>query len=906
MPADHLVIVESPGKIKAIQKYLDAISANTYMVMASYGHICDLPPVALGFDTRTFEPHYEVYEDKIAQVKKLKAAARQCKSVILATDDDREGEAIAFHLKRVLELKDPDRITFGSITINSLREALNHPRKIDQLKVDSQETRRLLDRMIGWLVSPAARTYVVPNSSMGRVQTAVLWLLVDLERRIRDFKSVQHYGVEAYFNNNEISPAVPWTAVWDTSGWLDHGEQYWLDRPSAEKVAGIKQLKVTSVTKEPMELKPHAPFITSTLQRAAQKILKLTPRQTMDLAQKLYEAGAITYMRTDNPNFSAEAFMALKKYAIDNDLPVEDTQRTFKSKAGAQEAHEAIRPTSFLLKEVGKGKIQELYDLIWMRSVACQLKSAKFDVREVIMEGETSVVLNGQTQNKKAIFKARGRTLTYKGWMQLTDMDFSEVEDDDKEDDHTNNPIPHQIREGDIIQVSSASVLDKKTAPPKRLTSAALIARLESCGVGRPSTFASTVELLETRDYIRYDKNRIFVTERGTRIIDVMEKHFKFIDVKYTAAMEDSLDEIATGSKPWFPITNSFWDEINREVTAFIAHIHTTLPQHKCEVCQALVIKKTFKDSEYWACTSCNTKYADGSGRPGQRVINEKTEFKCVECNRFLIYKKGMGQKALYEYFACSGATDQDALNRCYAKYDSLPGSSPATPDFEKYRHQSKFKCPVCERRLLQRVAHKDDPAKRFNYWVCEGNKKDNGVCDVYVDDKNGSPDFEAFELNRKYLCASCQGYVKRFKYKDKPGYFWRCQNKLKDKPKQTCGIFYDDIDGQPDYDKYQKDHEHKCTNCGSFLASKTSTDGEKIWRCQLSNNECGFVYPDLDDKPDYEVAKKTYTEKCPNCKLGFLSQKTNTKGIFWACSSWVCKTFYPDEGGKPQMIKAD
>lgn len=898
MAESCLIIVESPGKIKSIQKYLDMISANTYTVMSSSGHICDLPEKDLGFDPKTFVPTYEVYEDKLHHVKKLKAAAAKYSKVILATDADREGEAIAYHLQRILGLKSPDRIEFGSIELPVLREALKNPRKVNQLMVDSQETRRILDRMIGWLVSPIARDYVVPKSSMGRVQTAVLWMLVDLERRIKNFQSVQHYGVEAYLLNKESSPAVPWTAVWDSSGWLKSGETYWLDRASAQKVSEIRRLKVVSMVKGNTEIKPHAPFITSTLQRTAQKVLKLTPKETMSLAQKLYEAGAITYMRTDSPNISAEAFIALKKYAIDNDLPVEDTQRRFKSKTGAQEAHEAIRPTSFLLKEVGQGKIQDLYNLIWMRALACQLKAAKYDTKEATLEGEVLVQVDGLTQNKKAIFKARGRTRTYKGWMQLSDMDYSEIEDDEKEEE-ANNPIPDNIREGDILEVSNAQVLDKKTAPPNRLTSSALIARLETSGIGRPSTYASTVELLEVRDYIEYVKGRIFVTDRGIKIIDTMERHFKFIDVAYTAEMESALDDIANG-KPYFPILKSNWDQINGEAQAFIAHIHSTLPQHKCEVCHALVIKKTFKDSAYWACTSCSAKYADGMNKPSVRQIRELTEFKCEECGRQLIFSKGVYQGEQYASFSCSGKEDQDALNRCYARYDVLSKSNPETPDFEKYRKQAQFKCRVCDRQLLYRSSKGKDKKVR-TYWVCSGYRKEAPLCSSFYDDNKGEPDYQAFEMNHKFNCASCSGYLTRYKYKEKSGHFWVCRNKSQSTGEQ-CGIFYEDLNEQPDYDKYQRDHEYKCINCNSFLAMKTNSDHEKIWRCQSVNNACGFQYADDGDRPDLELAKKTYTEKCPNCKLGFLSQRTNSKGLYWSCSNWDCKTFFPDEDGKPDL----
>lgn len=900
-----LVIVESPKKRVSIQKYLDSIEQGRYVVMASGGHFCDLPLSSLGFDPETFKATYEVYSDKVDIVNRIKSTAKQCGSVVLATDDDREGEAIAYHLKNFLGLDNPDRIAFGSIEKEVLIEALKNPRKIDMRKVESQETRRLLDRMIGWLVSPVAQNYVVPKSSMGRVQTAVLWMLVDLERRIAQFKSVQHYGVEAYLLNKELEPALPWTAVWDTSTWLKFGEQYLLDKGLAQKVADIKHLKVVSVENDTTELKPHAPFITSTLQRAAQKVLKLSPKETMKLAQTLYESGAITYLRTDNPNISSDSFAALRKYAIDHDLPVEETQRQFKTKATAQQAHEAIRPTSYARKEVGEGKIQQLYDLIWVRTIASQLKAAKFDTKEVLLEGEAAVVEDGLTRHKKAVFKARGRILTYKGWKQLSELDFSETEEDEMEESF-NNPIPNNLKVGDILEVSNVQLVDKKTAPPNRLTASALVARLDSSGIGRPSTFASTVEVLEVRDYIKFVKDRIYVTDRGFKIIDTMEHGFKFIDVDYTAEMENSLDEIANG-KPWYPILKENWDQINGEVQAFISHIHAKLPQHKCEVCSSLVIKKQYKESVYWACVKCSAKYSNKNDKPSARQVRELTEFKCEECARKLILRKGEFNGLAYKGFSCSGMEDEDALNRCYAKYNVMQGSSPDTPDYEHYRLMSRFKCVLCDRKLNFVDKKATDKAPARKYWVCTGYKKDNVLCSAFYDDKNNEPDFAAFELNQKYKCVVCQGFISRVKKKDDGGFYWKCKNKTKvSGVEEYCNQTYDDLDSQPDYDAYQRDHEHKCFNCGSFIALKTSPLGVQAWRCQSLKGVCGFEYPADGDRPNIEGAKLIYKHKCPKCKLGFFHTKTNSKGEYFACSSWGCKTFAASEGGVPVINNKD
>lgn len=896
MSANCLVIVESPNKVKTVQGYLDVISPKKYTVMASVGHICDLPAKDLGFDTKTFVPIYQVYPNKEDVVRRLKSAVRSHENVLMATDNDREGEAIAYHLSRELGVRNPDRIVFGSITKDALADALNNTRKIDQKIVDSQETRRVLDRIIGWKVSPVARQYVVPDSSMGRVQSATLCLLVHLEKAIQGFKVTNHFGVDLMMINTEVDPNLPWTATWDVSKWLKSGEKYWLDQPSAEAVKGIKTVKVIHAEDGVAESAPSAPFITSTLQRAAQVSLKFSPGKTMELAQKLYAAGAITYMRTDNPNFAPEAFAAFKKYAEDNNLPVVDKVRKFESKASAQEAHEAIRPTSFSLKLVAEGDLQKLYDLIWMRAAASQLKSATYETREVILEQDVQVVLDGTPQVKTATFKAHGRKLIYSGWKSLTSMDLSELDDDEKEAE-PNNIIPKTIKVGDVLQVSEGLLRNKKTSPPGRLSAASLIKKLEDSGIGRPSTYAGIVDTLEDRLYIKYVKGKIHVTDRGMKIIDTMEGKFKFIDVKYTSVMEGYLDEIAAG-KPWFPFLKSFWDEINQEIDEFTTYIRSTLPQHKCEVCQALVVKKATDRGAYWKCTECRVTYADSNNKPGVRQVSEKTSFACVECDRPLVYRKGSYNGVDYENFSCSGATAPS--DKCYAKYELISGSNPATPDYEQYKEMNKYSCKICERKLVYGIAHKDDPAKRRPFWRCSGNTRENPSCTAFYNDKNGAPDYEAFDLNHKYKCEKCEGFITRFPKKDNTGHLWVCRNVPKGR-KTECGEIYNDLDGQPDYEKYKQDHTHKCPNCQSFIALRKGAAGE-VWRCSKKDFECGWNFGTDPQAPDIEGAKLRYVHKCPTCKLGYLEKGTNSKGVYWRCVSGACNTFLEDQDGVPDL----
>ena len=893
-----LLIVESPEKAKTIQGYLDSSFPNQYEVKASVGHICDLPKKNLGFNTTTFEANYEVSEGKENVVRTLKSIARRCDNVILATDNDREGEAIAAHLKRELGLINPDRILFNQITKATIEKALLSPTKINQALVDSQETRRLLDRMIGWKVSPVARQYVVPESSMGRVQTAVLWMLVDLERRIAAFSSIKHFGVDAYMLDANAEPKTPWSASWDSKPWRGEDELYWLDRPSATKVSEIKQLTVKSVETGKATRNPAEPLITSTLQRAAEKSLGLTPKETMQLAQKLYESGAITYMRTDNPNLAEDTFKELMDYATAAGLPVVDKQRKFKAKVGAQEAHEAIRPTAFGVQKVGDGKIQSLYELIWNRAVACQLKAAEYDTRTVVLTQSVEVTIDGVSSTKTAEFKANGRVQTYAGWLSLSAKDFSEEENDEE---GMNNAIPLSLVVGDVITLSSTQLLEKATKPPSRLTSSDLIKKLEQVGIGRPSTYASIIDTLEYRSYIRYEKKRMHVTDKGTKIIDSMEGQFRFIDVKYTADIENDLDDIAHGKKQWLPVTRQFWQEINEEVEAFVHQVHAKLPQHKCEECNSLIILQEGKFGKYWRCVdkSCTARYAVEGDAPGSRVIKEETSFPCVECRRNLIYRKGAFNNKPFEYFVCSGA--QDATNPCTAKYEPLKGSNPVAPDLDQYREASKYKCLLCERRLV-RLPSKAKPGTFF--WMCSGNRKENPLCATFYNvTEAGTPDYEAFELNRKYKCVECQNFLSRLKYKEKPGHFWKCTHKS---GKTECNSFYSDLeDGTPDFEKYASEHEHKCVNCDNYLRQFTRLppSNDVIWICTHPLRKCGWIYKNVDNKPDIEAAKETYANKCPKCKLGGLSMYKPKEGaMYWQCSDRSCDHSFADNAGSPDL----
>lgn len=949
-----LVIVESPGKIKTIQKYLDSLWPQKYEVQASIGHVCDLSVKSLGFDPKTFEGHYEVSEDKQKVVRNLKAIAKRSNDVILAMDKDREGEAIAFHLMRELRLTNPDRIVFNEITKPAIEKAMKAPVKIDLPKVYAQETRRILDRMIGWRVSPVARNYVVPDGSMGRVQTVVVLILVLNDRAIKQFVSEKHYGVSMMMLNNEKVPVAPWSADWDHKSWREPDQKIWLDRPSAEKVQTIKTLVVDNINIGESTNSPPPPLITSTLQRAAEINLNLSPKETMAYAQKLYEAGVITYMRTDNPNLSAEAYIAIKDYCLLNDLPIEPTQRKFSTKKNAQEAHEAIRPTSFSLLKVADGVMQDVYELIWNRAVACQLKATKYDTKEVLLSQSVQVTINGVPSTKKAIFKAKGRRQTYEGWRILNKKEFSEVEVEDREEESDlSNLIPEKLKVGDTVEVKDTQLHEKNTEAPRRYSVVGLIAELERCGIGRPSTYVSLIDTLLKRKFITIEKKKVFVAEAGFKIIDTMANDFSFIDVKYTAGMEDKLDDIEAGSLQFKSILQAFWDEVNQEVSGFEKRIVATLPQYHCEACNSLVLKKSGKKGAFWRCSNepCSAVYVDKNGTLGSRQVTASTNFDCVECGRKLNYRKGSYEGRDYEYFQCSGVSEKE--KPCAAKYKTLPNLKDVAPDFDLYKEENKHKCHECGRTVLKKCSEKTGVKKYF--WVCTGKRKESPLCNVSYQDKNGSPDIEGYKAQylldhtHKCIAGECTNFIKRRKYREKEGCFWVCDCKsfygdlnglpdyeafkityeqnhthkcihegcstgylarIQKKNKadgffwkcNSCPSFYTDKDKLPDFEKFKIDHTHKCFNCQSYIYNMVSLTNVSKWRCAEAT--CCIPYENLDGKPNYEIAKATYIHQCSKCKFGklksIISPKSNRKQ--WVCQNNVCNTYYEDVEGLPDL----
>jgi DNA topoisomerase-1 len=533
-----LMIVESPNKIKKIK----AILGSGWDVAASVGHIRDLPVKSLGVEPNTYRLEYQILERSESVVAQLQQRATRSEQVYLATDPDREGEAIAWHLQQVLKLRRYERVTFDAITEKVIRAALKTPRQLNTNLVHAQEARRGADRLVGYQVSPALSNQTgIARLSAGRVQSVALRLVVDRQREIEAFKETKHFGAEAIFDGGK------WRAQWDTAPFLKEGEEYILDAALAEEAAKCRLFAVTAAATKPATKAPPPPFTSATLLQAASVTLGYKPEQTAQIAQRLFEEGLITYHRTDSQNFSAEALAEIRAYAASNNLPLPPKARTWKSKESAQEAHEAIRPTHLEQRQAGADSDQKkLYDLIWTRAVASQLADAEYSVN--------TLTLAAQDGSEPFVFKAVGRTLIKPGWRTLTAKDAAE------------EPDPNDTEDSEKQSDENGRVLNKQTRPPNGYTQASLIKKLEHEGIGRPSTYPAILKNIITRNYIDDSKKILRATDLGILLIDALKGHFAFLEYDYTRSLEQQLDDIAEGKAQYLSVVSSIDGQLKKEL----------------------------------------------------------------------------------------------------------------------------------------------------------------------------------------------------------------------------------------------------------------------------------------------------------------------------------------------------
>jgi len=666
-----LMIIESPNKIKKLQ----AILGDGWEIMASYGHIRDLPRNEMGVEKPDFIPQYEFtpkvpnpkkkgefFDGSEVRVKRMKAKVREADEVYLATDPDREGESISWHLLESLELDDYKRVEFNEITESAVKEALRNVREIDYKLVASQEARRVLDRFVGYTVSPVLCQQSGAKLSAGRVQSPALRLVKEREDAIRAFKMTKHYGALLTFADAKTGDT--WTAEWDTSKLVSEDNPYFMDFEHAQLVAQTKAVSVLSFNESEASRNPPAPFTTSSMQQAASVTLGLNPSAAMDAAQNLFAQGHITYHRTDNPNVSADSMADIQAVAEAMGLDMVSKQRMFKAPEGSQAGHPAITPTHWEVEEAGENDEQRaLYRLIRQRAIACQLAAARYAVRETVLQASTSV--GGSVPE----FKAKGRTLIYSGWLKLIDKD--QTEDEDESDAESSNPIP-LLGIGDAIESSKGNVLEKKTKAPPRYTEASLVKALEDHGIGRPATYAAIMNNITSRGYVEFKGKYLIPTETGEYIINALVNRFNFIDLGYTREIEKELDLIAQGKANYKTTISNVYDKLMDEIATLQSTETKKLvetPSFPCPDCGKPLRRIKGQSGFFWGCTGypeCSTSLPDENGKVGQKKV--VSDFACKECGKPLVhrFKKGKGG---YDFWGCTGFKEG-----CKASYENKKG----------------------------------------------------------------------------------------------------------------------------------------------------------------------------------------------------------------------------------------
>ena len=600
-----LMIIESPGKIEK----LSSILGNGWKIAASVGHVRDLPQKEIGVDAPEFKPQYELTERGAGVVAKLKNMVKDAEAVYLATDPDREGESISWHLQQCLKLSKPLRVTFNEITANAVNAALSQPRVIDAKLVEAQEARRALDRLVGYMVSPALSNQTGERLSAGRVQSPAVRLVVERERQIRAFKVTNHFGAALFF----VGAKTDWSAEWPTKpAFVTEDSPFFMDGGFAAAVAKVRTVIVKTFTESEAKRSPPPPFTTSTMQQAASVALGLDPKPAMEAAQKLYEQGHITYHRTDNPNVSDESLGDIYTVAAKLGLDVTGEPRKFKAPAGAQVGHPAITPTHWNVEEAGESSDQRaLYKLIRLRAIACQLADARYAVRTVRLEATQPV------SGKAVEFEGKGRTLTYSGWLKLIAGDQTDEDGDDCKEPA--NPIP-VCQPGDSMNVARSKLLEKKTQPPSRFTQASLVKKLESEGIGRPATYAAIMDNIVSRAYVKTEKKYLVPTPTGDLIVDSLTGKFEFIDLSFTRDVEADLDRIALGKMSYKAVVSKVHDKLKQELSTLQVSVS---PKHPCPKCgKPLVhrIKAGKGGYDFWGCSGfkdgCRTSFNNKNGAP--------------------------------------------------------------------------------------------------------------------------------------------------------------------------------------------------------------------------------------------------------------------------------------------------
>ncbi len=665
----HLVIVESPAKARTVGQIL----GNKYLVAASQGHVRDLPKSKIGVDVdRDFEPSYVIMQDKRSIVNKLKKAGEGAKTIYLATDPDREGEAISWHLQTAADWDShpnpPKRVVFHEITKEAVEEAFEHPRDIDMQLVNAQQARRILDRLVGYQISPLLWRRVQRGLSAGRVQSVSLRMVVDREHDIQDFVPVESWTLESQLRKKGEQPDQQgeFTAVLHSV----KGQKGRLTIPNEEEARRYEAelsdaaYAVASVKKRDVRQKPAAPFTTSTMQQEAGRKLRFTAQKTMTVAQQLYEGlavgnegsvGLITYMRTDSTQVAASALNEVREYIGQRYgkeyLP--EKARVFAKRAkAAQEAHEAIRPTSIvrdpeaLKSDLSRDQLN-LYKLVWERMLASQMSDARSEA--------TTVDIDADCQGSSNVynFRATGSVLKFPGFRTV----YLESRDDGAAEEGR-QPLP-ELTGGQGLECLKLDAVQHFTEPPPRFTEATLIKAMEERGVGRPSTYAPTIGTLLDRHYVTKEQNRLLPTPLGTTVTELLVEYFaQVMDLEFTAKMEEELDDVSRGEREWVPMLGEFYDPFQKA----LEEAQESMPRRKveeetdevCENCERPMVIKTGRFGRFLACTGfpeCKTS----------RPLLNKTGATCPKCGGDIVERRSRGRGR--PFYGCSRYPQCDFLS---------------------------------------------------------------------------------------------------------------------------------------------------------------------------------------------------------------------------------------------------
>jgi DNA topoisomerase-1 len=649
-----LVVVESPTKVKTIQKYLDS----KYLVKASMGHVRDLPKSKLGVDEKkSFKPEYKVLPAKKKVLDELKKAASSAEALYIATDPDREGEAIGWHLAQELGLPKSKiyRILFNEITERAVRAAFQHPGKIDTNKVNAQQARRVLDRLVGYKLSPLLWEKVRRGLSAGRVQSVAVRLITEREREIQAFVPVEHWSLHARLRG-EVPPEFVAT--------LREVRGQKAELPSEAATLAVmtalhgQSWRVTDVARGERRRNPAAPFITSTLQQEAGRKLRFTAKRTMMLAQQLYEGielgdeglvGLITYMRTDAVRIAPEAQAEARAWVTERlggeYLP--ESPPVYRAKKSAQEAHEAIRPTAVAREPRAIARFLRpdqlaLYRLIWERFLASQMLPAVYDT------------VTADIEAGHCLFRAQGSTLRFPGFMAV--YVESREEGEQAPEEESESVVP-PLRIGEILKLRALDPKQHFTQPPPRYTEASLIKALEEQGIGRPSTYAQIISTIQERGYVRRERSTLFPTELGMQVNDLLVPHFpEVMDVEFTAQLEESLDKIEEGDADWVDTVGAFYKQFARDLKSAgrtMDNIKAGLETgESCPECGKPLLKKFGRFGSFLACSAYpECKYTKDLGGGREKPPDEPTDEVCPTCGKPMVVKHGRFGK----FIACSG-----------------------------------------------------------------------------------------------------------------------------------------------------------------------------------------------------------------------------------------------------------